>query len=146
MAAWPMACAKWLLPVPPGPRNNASSRLPMKAHVAKSKTRLRFIFGLKLKSKWSSVFCGSRKAACLRRRSSRRSPRRVSSSATGFGAHQFGGVGITLLRHHRRAGGELVRQLDKAGERRGPDHDFLGQPRQVHRRDRSGGKRLQDEV
>src|SRR5664280_2940862 len=63
MAAWPMACAKWLLPVPPGPRNNASSRLPMKAHVAKSKTRLRFIFGLKLKSKWSSVFCGSRQAA-----------------------------------------------------------------------------------
>src|SRR5580765_625870 len=54
----------------------------MKAHVARSKTRLRFILGLKLKSKWSRVFCGSRKAACLRRLSSRRSPRRVSSSAT----------------------------------------------------------------
>ena len=25
-----MACARWLLPVPPGPRNSASSRLPMK--------------------------------------------------------------------------------------------------------------------
>src|SRR5712672_2732191 len=50
MAAWPMAWAKWLLPVPPGPRNNASSRLPMKAHVARSNTRLRFILGLKLKS------------------------------------------------------------------------------------------------
>src|SRR5471030_1428861 len=57
MAAWPMAWARWLLPVPPGPRNNASSRLPMKAQAARSKTRLRFIFGLKLKSKWSSVFC-----------------------------------------------------------------------------------------
>ena len=53
----------------------------MKAHVARSNTRLRFIFGLKVKSKLSSVLCGSRKAACLRRRSSRRSLRRVSSSA-----------------------------------------------------------------
>ena len=45
--SWPMACARWLLPVPPGPRNKASSRLLMKAPVARSKTRLRFIFGLK---------------------------------------------------------------------------------------------------
>src|ERR1700694_1006992 len=82
MAAWPMACARCDLPVPPGPRNSASSRLPMKAHVARSKTRLRFIFGLKVKSKLSSVRCGSRKAACLRRRSSNRSLRRLSSSAT----------------------------------------------------------------
>src|SRR6266436_1883880 len=82
MAAWPMAWAKWLLPVPPGPRNNASSRLPMKAHVARSKTRLRFIFGLKVKSKLSSVLLGSRNAACFRRRSSSRSLRRVSSSVT----------------------------------------------------------------
>src|ERR1700687_3548594 len=50
MAVWPMAWARWLLPVPPGPRNNASSRLPIKAQVARSKTKLRFIFGLKLKS------------------------------------------------------------------------------------------------
>src|ERR1017187_7619828 len=82
MAAWPMAWATWLLPVPPGPRNSASSRLPMKAHVARSKTRLRFIFGLKAKSKLSSVRCGSRKAACLRRRSSSRSLRLLSSSPT----------------------------------------------------------------
>jgi hypothetical protein len=33
--------------------------LPMKAHVTRSKTKLRFIFELKLKSKWLSVFCGS---------------------------------------------------------------------------------------
>ena len=56
-----MAWAKWLLPVPPGPRNKASSRLSMNAPVARSNTRLRFIFGLKLKSKLSSVLSGSRK-------------------------------------------------------------------------------------
>ena len=32
----------------------------MKAEVARSKTRLRFILGLKVKSKLSMVFCGSR--------------------------------------------------------------------------------------
>ena len=56
-----------------GLRNNASSRLSMKAPVARSNTRLRFIFGLKVKSKLSSVLLGSRKAASLRRRSSSRS-------------------------------------------------------------------------
>jgi hypothetical protein len=55
MAACPMAWARWLLPVPPGPRNSASSRRSMKAPVARSKIRLRFILGLKLKSKLSSV-------------------------------------------------------------------------------------------
>src|SRR5215467_5689076 len=54
----------------------------MKAPVARSKTRLRFILGLKAKSKLSSIFCGSRNSACLRRRSSRRSVRRSSSSET----------------------------------------------------------------
>ena len=37
---------------------------------------------MKVKSKLSSVLLGSRNAACLRRRSSSRSLRRVSSSAT----------------------------------------------------------------
>ena len=35
----------------------------MKAQVARSKTRLRFIFGFKVKSKLSGVLCGSRNAA-----------------------------------------------------------------------------------
>src|SRR5207249_1582748 len=61
---------------------NASSCLAMKLAVARSKTRLRFIFLLKLKSKLSSVFCGSRNCAAFLRRSSRRSPRRFSSSET----------------------------------------------------------------
>src|ERR1700681_693054 len=68
MAHWPIACAKWLLPVPPGPRNNASSRLLMNALVARSNTRLRFIFGLKVKSKLSRVRSASRKAACFEHR------------------------------------------------------------------------------
>src|SRR5271163_2549431 len=60
-----MACARWLLPVPPGPRNKASSRLLMKPPVARSKTRLRFIFGLKVKSKFSKSSVGIAKAGLL---------------------------------------------------------------------------------
>ena len=67
------------MPVPPGPRNDAASRLPTNAPVARSNTRLRFIFGLKVKSKLSRLLSGSRKTACFGRRSSRRSARRVSS-------------------------------------------------------------------
>src|SRR5438552_13954561 len=85
-----MAWAKWLFPVPPGPRKSASSRLPIKAQVARSNTRLRFIFGLKVKSKLSRVLCGSRKAACLRRRSKSLSLRRVSSSLT---RHEIRSIG-----------------------------------------------------
>src|ERR1700730_8931548 len=60
MTACPMAWARWLFPVPGGPRKSASSRRPTNAAVARSKTRLRFIFLLKLKSKLSRVLCGSR--------------------------------------------------------------------------------------
>ena len=67
---------RWLLPVPAGPRKSASSRWSMKRAVARSKTRVRFIFLLKVKSKLSSERSGSRKRACLRRRSSSRSCRR----------------------------------------------------------------------
>src|SRR5260370_14579221 len=87
-----MACAKWLFPVPPGPRNKASSLWLMKAPVARSKTRLRFIFGLKVKSKLSSVRSGSRKRDCLRRRSRSRSVRRVSSSETRHEIRSMGAI------------------------------------------------------
>src|SRR5712691_1689347 len=90
-----MACAKWLLPVPGGPRNKASSRRAIKLAVARSNTRLRFIFLLKLKSKLSSVFCWSRKPACLRRRSSSRSPRRVNSSETRLESRSMGVMAST---------------------------------------------------
>ena len=45
---------------------NPSSRRPTKAPVARSNTRVRFIFLLKSKSKLSSVLWESRNAACLR--------------------------------------------------------------------------------
>jgi len=93
IAAWPMACARWLLPVPPGPRNSASSRRSINTPVARSKTILRFIFGLKLKSKLSSVLLGSRKAASLRRRSKSRSERRVNSSETSVASRSIGAMG-----------------------------------------------------
>src|SRR5712692_4584784 len=50
MAASPMACARWLLPLPGGPTKSESSWRAMKAAVARSKTKLRFILGLKVKS------------------------------------------------------------------------------------------------
>ena len=64
----------------------------------------------------------------------------------GLRAHELGRIGVALLRHDRGAGGELVRQPHQAGERRGPDHDLFGEPRQMHRADRRGGERLHHEV
>jgi hypothetical protein len=64
----------------------------------------------------------------------------------GLGAHQFGGVGIALLRHDRGAGGQVVGQSGEAEHRRHPDHDLLGEPRQMTGRDRGGGQALQREV
>ena len=63
-----------------------------------------------------------------------------------LGAHQLGGVGIALLRHDRGAGGEAVGKPHEAELRRHPDHDLLGQPREVHGRDRRRCQRLQGEV
>jgi hypothetical protein len=70
------------LPVPGGPRKNASSRDWMKRAVATSKMSAPFIFLLKSKSKSSSERPESRKLASLCRRVSRRSSRRRSSSET----------------------------------------------------------------
>src|SRR5713101_8153498 len=50
-----MAWAKWLFPVPGGPRKSASSRCARKRPVASSWIRARFIFLLKSKSKLSYV-------------------------------------------------------------------------------------------
>ena len=46
----------------------------------------------------------------------------------------------------RGAGGEAVRQCDQAHERRAPDHDLLGETRQMHRRDRRRRKSLKREI
>ena len=54
-----------------------------------------------------------------------------ADDAAGLAAHQLGGIGVALLRHDRAAGGEGVRQRDEAERRRAPDHDLLGEPRQM---------------
>ena len=66
--------------------------------------------------------------------------------AAGLAAHQFGGVGIALLRHDRRAGRERVGELDETELRRRPQHDLFGEAREMRRRDRRGGERLEREV
>src|SRR5215472_12333576 len=84
----------------------------MKVPVARSNTRLRFIFGLKVKSKLSRVLLGSRNAACFRRRSSNRSVRRLSSSVTRQAMRSMGAMvsacawrsGFPAPRPCRRAG------------------------------------------
>ncbi len=63
-----------------------------------------------------------------------------------LGPHQFGGVGVALLRHDGRAGGQVVRQGGETEHRRHPDHDLLGQARQVARGDRGCGQAFQREV
>ena len=64
----------------------------------------------------------------------------------GLRPHQLGRIRIALLRHDRTAGGEGVRQPDEPPRRRAPDHDLLGEARQMHRRDRRGAQELQREV
>src|SRR5437016_6816834 len=74
----------------------------MNAAVARSKTKLRFIFLLKSKSKLSKLTCGSRNCACFRRRSSSRSPRRVSSSDTRQERKSMGTIGSAWANRTRR--------------------------------------------
>ena len=69
-----------------------------------------------------------------------------AGDAPDLGARQLGGVRVALLRHDRGAGGELVGQLDEAELRRRPEHDLLGEARQVHGADRRRGQRLEHEV
>jgi hypothetical protein len=82
----------------------------MKAAVARSNTRLRFIFGLKVKSKLSSVLCGSRKAACFRRRSSRRSLRPVQlvCDQTRDQINRRHGLGLGLVQSSFQHGGDAT--------------------------------------
>ncbi len=69
-----------------------------------------------------------------------------ADNAARLGAHQFGRVRVALLRHDRGTAGELVGELHEAELGRGPDDDFLGQPRQVGGADGAGGDRLEHEV
>src|SRR5690242_295973 len=51
-----MAWARWVFPTPGGPRKSTSLACRIKLPVARSKISLRWIDGLKLQSKSSSVF------------------------------------------------------------------------------------------
>ena len=50
----------------------------------------------------------------------------VANHATGFAAHEFGYVGVFLLRHDGRAGAETVGNIDKAETRAHPQNQFFG--------------------
>ena len=63
--------------------------------------------------------------------------------STRLRARQFGGVGIPLLRHNRRAGGEGVRETDEGELRGSPYHELLREAREVCRRDRGHRKELE---
>ena len=69
-----------------------------------------------------------------------------ADDAARLGAHQFGRVRVALLRHDRRAGGELVGKLDEAELCRRPDDDLLGEARQVDGAEARRRQRLDDEV
>src|ERR1700751_3155500 len=99
----------------------------MKAPPARSNTKLRFIFLLKLKSKLSSVLCGSRNAACFFLRSSRRSPRPFSSSGTRQEGKAMGGRGWEAW----------VRLAPEAGEFPEPQPCLLSEVGGEHDRARS---------
>ncbi len=64
----------------------------------------------------------------------------------GLAAGQLGHVRVLLLRHDRRAGGVAVVDLDPAELLRGPEHDLLAQPRQVHADERRREAELGGEV
>ena len=64
----------------------------------------------------------------------------------GLAAHQFGHIGVFLLRHDRAAGAETVRQIDELELRAGPQHQLFGETRQVHHRDARGRAEFDGEV
>jgi hypothetical protein len=58
----------------------------------------------------------------------------------------LGHVRVPLLRHDRRARAVAVRQVDEAEVLAHPQHDLLGQARDVHHADRGEGRELEREV
>ena len=61
-------------------------------------------------------------------------------------AHQFGGVGIALVRHDRRSGRPSVGQFHEAERLRRPQDDFLGETRQMDRSQRGSVEIVDHEV
>ena len=58
--------------------------------------------------------------------------RQVGDQARRLAARELGGVGVLLLRQHRRAGAERVVELDEPGLLARPQHDLGAEPREVH--------------
>ena len=70
----------------------------------------------------------------------------MTVDAAGLAAHQFGHVGVFLLRHDGRAGAETIRKLHKPKRRAGPQHQFFAHPRQVGEQQRGEGAELNGEI
>ena len=66
--------------------------------------------------------------------------------AAGLAAHELGHVRVLLLRHDRGAGGEAVGDVDEAEARAHPDHQLLGQARDVGHGERRRGEEFDREV
>ena len=104
------SCEGALLPVPGGPRTGASSWREMKVPVERSKTRLRFLH-LLVESEVEVVesLLGSRGRACFFRRSSRRSPRKASSSETRHDSRSMGASGSVWAWRRRASSTAAIR-------------------------------------
>ena len=63
-----------------------------------------------------------------------------------LGAHQFGRIGVALLRHDRAAGGERIAEPDETEFAAAPRHDLLGEAGQMHHSDRRRGEKLDRKV
>ena len=70
----------------------------------------------------------------------------MANHATGFTAHEFGYIGVFLLRHDGRAGAEAVGNVDKAETRAHPQNQFFGKTAQVNHNQRSGSRELNGKI
>ena len=70
----------------------------------------------------------------------------VAGDASALAAHQLGYVRVLLLRHDRGAGAEAVGQVHEAELRRGPQHQFLAEAREVGHQQRGEGAELDREI
>ncbi len=70
----------------------------------------------------------------------------VADDAAALAARQLGDVGVALLRHDRRARAVAVGEVDEAEVLAHPEHDLLGQPRDMHHADAGAGAEFEREV
>ena len=69
-----------------------------------------------------------------------------ADGAAGAAARELGDVGVLLLRHDAGAGGKGIGQRDEAELRGGPEHQLLGEARDVDHREGRGAEVVDDEV